>query len=108
MCHQAVPITSRSFKQGLGNFIASSNGLVLYGHHPMNYYVCNPVTNTWFALPPPIHIDDYHHHTEVPHNMYASVDTIKNLVGFYCQEEDEKLSHHDIDVDAITNHIRQS
>ena len=104
MCHQGVPIASRSFKQGLGNFIASSNGLVLYGHHPKNYYVCNTVTNTWFALPPPIHTDDYH--TEVPHNMYASDDTIKNLVGFYCQEENEQLSHHD--VDAITNHIHQS
>ncbi|XP_023905558.2 putative F-box protein At1g47300 [Quercus suber] len=106
MCHQGVPIASRSFKQGLGNFIASANGLVLYGHHPMTYYVCNPVTNIWFALPPPIHTDDYH--TEVRHNMYASDDTIKNLVGFYCQEEDEQLSHHDIDVDAITNHRRQS
>ncbi|GMY08495.1 F-box protein At5g03970-like [Fagus crenata] len=72
MCKQGVPIASRGFKQSLGNFIASSNGLVLYGHHPMNYYLCNPITKTGLHF---LHL-----------LMHI---TSKNLVGFYCQEVDD-------------------
>ena len=37
-------------------------------------------------------------------------EALKNVVGFYCQEEDEQeqLLHRNIDVDTITNHICQS
>ncbi|OMP06114.1 hypothetical protein COLO4_08350 [Corchorus olitorius] len=35
-----------------GFFLGISNGLILCGYHPQKYYVCNPVTNRCFPLPP--------------------------------------------------------
>ena len=45
----------RTFMESLGFVLSgSSNGLILCGQHPDMYFICNPITDKWYSLRPPI------------------------------------------------------
>ncbi|XP_022890925.1 F-box protein At5g03970-like [Olea europaea var. sylvestris] len=67
-----------AFPEKVGYFISSSNGLVLCGHHhPMKYYVINPLTQKWVSLPRPCN-----HYKEVSMGLVCEENTAQ-LVAKY-------------------------
>lgn len=66
------------FPEKVGYFISSSNGLVLCGHHhPMKYYVINPLTKKWVSLPRP-----RNHYKEVSMGLVCEENTAQLVANY--------------------------
>ncbi|XP_050285326.1 putative F-box protein At3g23950 isoform X2 [Quercus robur] len=63
-------------------FLCSESAVVSDHNTPFFYYVINPITRQWTALPP------------LPHQYTASVVRRRPLIGFICNSCDILLHHH--------------